>query len=82
MKLVELKKTLKTKPISEFVQKLYQEQQEVENDIAEIHQGFGREPEEMTSNQMEKKQEVKVNLIRKKKRKEKKGKRRLKGKVF
>ena len=54
----------------------------MENDIAEIHQGFGREPEEMTSNQMEKKQEVKVNLIRKKKRKEKKENEDSKGKCF
>ena len=35
-----------------------------------------------TSNQMEKKQEVKVNLIRKKKRKEKKEKEDSKGKCF
>ena len=32
----------------------------MENDIAEVHQGFGRQHEEMISNRMEKKQEVKV----------------------
>ena len=44
----------------------------MENDIAEFHQRFGRQPKEMISNQMEMKQEVKVYLIRKKNRKEKK----------
>ena len=46
----------------------------MENDIAEIHQGFGRQPEEMISNRMEKKQKVKVNLQEKEQERKKEAK--------